>query len=223
MIIFVAACFLFVIGVMPSSVVLAANVSDNVVLQLRETHTEEQVVIKTNLITNTGISDMLLELEYDDAVFSFSGYERGNALDRLGLEVTPSSSAPIRFYWYKPNEDFENELSTGNILTLYFDLKPDCEAGQYNISFKCEPAGVDYRYNGKLYSKTAIVDKAIVNVDENKITKIDIKDSGAGKAPNVPLIVGASVFAAAAISAGVVIGVVRRKKAKERRKNWFKV
>ena len=59
-VVFLVLLSLLLSAVSLASAVSAADLSDNIVLQLTETHTENEIIIDANLVTNTGISAMTL-------------------------------------------------------------------------------------------------------------------------------------------------------------------
>ena len=226
-VVFVITCLMCIVYLAPASAVFAADLSDSIVLHLTETHSDNQIIINVNLITNTGVSGMTLELVYDRGVFEFTGFDQGQALNSLDLVSTDLSedpTLPVKFNWFNQNTDIGNDFSTGNLLKLYFTLKPDCQGGEYGISFRYQQGDIVYIAKNHPNTKSAIIDKAVVNVSENKITEIEIQQfETSDDGVNVGLIVGAAVFAVAAVSAVVVVLIVRKRKGKGRRKNWLKL
>ncbi len=222
-VVFVITCLILIVGIAPVSVAFAANLSDSIVLHLTATHTDNQVVINVNMITNTGISGMTLELTYDRNVFEFDGYAQGQALDMdlISTDLSEDPTLPIRFNWLKQNSDIGNDFSTGNILRLYFTLKSDCQGGSYEIGLK--NVETVYIKNNNPTLKSAIIDKAVINIAENKITEIEIKEAETTGGANLGLIIGAAVFAVAAVSAAVAVLVVKIRKGNRRRKSWLKL
>ena len=208
------------LGIAPANAVFAADLSDSIVLHLTENHTDNQVVINVNLITNTGVSAIGLELTYDTDVFTVDGYERGTALNNFTLTPPKDLTQQIRFLW--DNDETENDSSVGNLLTVRFTLKSDCNGGEYNVSFKPFNIGYyDKNHNPTL--KSAIIDKAVISVTGNKITEIEIKDAETFDSTDVGLIVGSVIFAVAAVSTAVVVLIVKIRKGNRRRKSWLKL
>ena len=224
-VIFLISVLLLLSVVCPLQPAFAADLSDNIVLQLTETHTEDQIVIDANLIVNTGISAMTLELVYDKTVLEFTGYQEGTALGQLDLMSTDLSrdpTLPVKFNWFNQNPEVENDFSTGNLLQIRFALKPDSQSGKYEIGFKYDPEG-GIVYNN-VSPKAAAIGKAIVNVETNKITKIEIeKAESSGKRVNIPLIVGVAVAAVAVSGAVITVLVIKTRKEKRKKKNWLKL
>lgn len=214
------------LGITPTNAVFAADLSDSIVLHLTENHADNQIVINANLVTNSGVSAMTLELVYDSSVFEFTNYERGQALDKLDLISTnleEDPTLPVKFNWFNQNLDVENDFSTGTLLKLYFTLKPDCQSGEHKIGFKYSQGDIVYVKNGHPSAKSAIIDKVNVNVADNTITEavIEVPDTSAGKVSPF-LIAGIAVFSLALVTATVVL-VVRIRKGKRRKKNWLKL
>ena len=230
-IVFVFMCLIIMLGIAPANAVFAADLSDSIVLHLTESHTDNQIVINANLVTNSGVSAMTLELVYDNSVFEFTNYERGQALNKLDLLSTNLSedpTLPVKFNWFNQNPDVDNDFSTGNLLKLYFTLKSDCLSGEYNIGFTYNPQGdIVYVGNSNPTAKSAIIDKVVVNVADNIITETEIEDpekkseTSDGKV-NLFLIVGIAVSSVALVAL-IIFVVVRIRKGKRRQKNWLKL
>ena len=222
--IFIAVLLLFCIT-NPSGIVFAAKLSDNIIIQLTETHTESQIDINVKLVTNSGISAMTLELAYNKNVFEYVGYEKGNALSNLDLMSTDLSNdqtLPVKFNWFNQNlGNVENDSSTGNILQLHFTLKQDCSSGSYEIGFKYNEGDIVYIENGNANTKSAIISKAVVNIAKNKIIETEIVEDTPNKTSPV-LIVGI-VLGSIAIVALTFLLVIRIKKEKLRKKNWLEI
>ena len=224
LLVFLIAVFLSFAVVFPQSAAYAANLSDSVVLQMTGTYSDDEIVINVNLITNTGVSAMTLELEYDRNVFDFIRYEKGQALDSLDLMSTNLSedpTLPVKFNWFNQTSDVGNDFSTGNLLRLHFTLKADAPAGKYEIGFKSDPQGeAVYVSNGNAYSKTAIVANAVINVSENKVTEIETKTA---ETPVNWLLIGGIAFAALALGGIITVLILKLRKAHGRNKNWLKL
>ena len=56
----------------PIKTVYAESISDNLIIQLSETHTETELDIRVNLVSNTGVSAITLELDYNKNIFTFN-------------------------------------------------------------------------------------------------------------------------------------------------------
>lgn len=223
----IAICFVLFVGFLPTSKVCAANLSESIVLRLTEEHTDNKIDIDVNLITNTGITGMTLELSYDKDVFSFDGFEEGVKLGDMDLVSSGEKVDSQRgeaFNWMSQN--VENVFTTGKILRLHFTLKDGVTAGKYEIGFKNGKEGdVTYVLNNNPVSKTAITSKAVVNVGENGISEIEIKndeqDNNASDGA-LPWIIGGAVLALGGGTAVTVI-LIKRAKKNRRSKNWVKL
>lgn len=205
----------------------AADASDNLILQLTETHTDNQIIIDVNLTANTGVSAMTLELAYDKTVFTFTGYDKGTALgglDLMSTDLSGDSNLPVKFNWFNQNLDVDNDFSTGKLLRLYFTLKPDSEGGKSEIGFKYDPqSDIVYVDRASQKVKTAAIGKAVVNVGENKIADIEIqnvKASGTGVSLVQALIIALSVTAVAGVVTAIV---VKTRKKRRKKKSWLRL
>ena len=225
-VVFLVSALLLLSVVFSASTVFAADLSDNIVLQLTGTHTDDQIVINANLVMNTGISAMTLELVYDNSVFEFSGYEKGQALEKLDLISTNLSedpTLPVKFNWFNQDLGLENDFSTGNLLQLYFNLKPDSQGGETEIGFKYDPqSDIVYVSENHPQAKYAAIGKAVVNIEQNRITEIEIKDVNA-KGVNMPLIVGIVVSVTVLLGGAATLLVIKIRKERRKKKNWLKL
>ena len=213
----------------PANIVNASNLSDSIVLQLTETHTDSQIDINVKLVTNTGISDMLLELDYNKNIFEFVSYDRGTALNNnFDLDVTPLTSErtlPIRLYWL--NQNVYNDFSTGNLLKLHFNLRSDITSGDYEIGFNYNNSKINYINNGIHNLKSAIVSKAVVKISDSKITETEITQAQPinqkKNSVDIILILGSVLFAVSVVTTVTIIIVVRIKKKKRKREKWLEI
>ncbi|MBO7527806.1 MAG: hypothetical protein J6T74_07965 [Clostridia bacterium] len=225
---FVAVLLLFS---MPKFVAYASDLSDSIILQLTEAHTDNQIDINVNMITNTGILDMVLELDYDKSIFTFTGYEQkpgfalvSNFSELISTPLSSERTSPIRFSWL--NKTQSNDFSTGNLLKLHFTLNQDVSAGEYKIGFRCDGNNsyVTYADNNVQSGllKSAVISRAVVRVDEKKITKTQIVES-AEENNKLPLILGIVLIGLALIIVSVVLTVLKIRKRKRKNKNWVKI
>ena len=207
----------------PIGDVSASSLADNIILQLTETHTDSQININVRLVANSGLSAMTLELVYNDQVFEYNGYEKGEALDALDListDLVSNPDAPVKFNWF--SQEVQNDFSTGRILQLRFDLKENSSAGEYEIGFKYNNGDIVYILNGNPTSKSAVISKAVVSVDGNKITKTEIVEQ-AEKNNNVVLVLGIVFISVALIGTVATVLIIKIRKGKRKDKNWVKI
>ena len=208
---------------MSSGFVSAASLSDSIVLQLTETHTESQIDINVRLVTNTGISSMTLELVYDKEVFEYKGYEEGNALADMDLMVTDLSvnpDLPVKFNWF--NQNVVNVFTTGNILKLHFNLKPNCPSGDYKIGFKYGSGDIVYIENNNPATKSALISQAVIVVSKNKITKTEIIESEDDN-NNLGLVIAIVAAASVCVITVTTLVIVNSIRKKRKKKNWIKI
>ena len=91
------------------------------------------------LSKNPGYSTLILTLDYDSSVLTFTGYDEGTALSSLGL--TPTNPNTELGYSYEPfnfvyGTQTLNDTSTGTVLTLHFTIKKGAEKGTTFVGFK---------------------------------------------------------------------------------------
>ena len=210
---------------MPIGNVYAASLSDSIILQLTETHTESQIDINVKLVTNTGLSSMTLELVYDKEVFEYQGYEKGTALSELDLmstDLSRNKDLPVKFNWF--NQNVENDFSTGNILKLHFNLKSNIASGDYKIGFKYNNGDIVYVENKNPASKSAIISQAVISVSHNKITKTEIvEEANDVDSPSNTWIVVVAVAAFVGVATVATIITIKAIRRKRKNKNWVKI
>ena len=220
--------FIVLVVLVPSTisknVVYAANLSDNVVIQLTETHTDNQIDIKAKLVTNTGISGMTLELVFNRDIFEYVGYDAGTALSSLDLittDTSESSSLPIKFNWLFQNRI--NDTSVGSFLTVHLRLKDDAKSGKYEVKFKHESGDICYiDGDGISHAKKAIISKAVVNISDNKISQAKIYEENQKiDTSTLILILGISAISFSATVATIII--IRIKRTKRKKKDWLEI
>ena len=201
----------------------AASLHDSLVMNLTERHTESNIDINLNMITNTGVSAMTLELVYNRNIFQFEGHEKGaalNGLDFIATDLSEDETLPIKFNWF--SNDLKNNFTKGIILKLHFSLKPNIPAGQYEIGFRYNNGDIICIENSSNFSKSAIIGKAVIDIEEEKIAGTEIVSDN--QEENTYLIVGivASVVAISAISTLYILKTIKKKR-KRRREKWSEI
>lgn len=204
--------------------VYAASLSDSVIIQLTESHTDKQIDIKAKLISNSGISGMTLELMYDREIFDYVGYDAGQALSELDLmttDLSSNASLPVRFNWFSQN--IINDTSTGNFLTVHLKLRDNAKSGKYEVKFRYGNGDISYiAEDGVPHSKKAIISKASIKINENGISNATIvEENPIIDTSTLILIIGISAISLSATVATIVI--IKLKKSNKRKKDWLEI
>jgi len=121
--------------------------------------------VNVELISNTGLSGMILTLDYDIAEMSLINVERGNALPLLQFETTNTDNGydeiPFRLYW----EGVQNDYSEGTIAVLYFRMEEDLLDGQYFINMTYNSGqDVSYIEDGNIIYSDVVIQAAMLVV-----------------------------------------------------------
>lgn len=209
-----SACF------SPTTIVNARSLADKPIILLSNISEYPEIVLRANLADNTGISDMLLEIRYDDSVMELTNVEKGDALSSLGYIPSGNYSVkPFKVYYY--TDDAINDSSTGVLFEMHFRLKSDIQDGKYKISLGYKKdADVWYYENGEHKTKNLIVDNVEITLRNNSVSKVDIINSGDEVVDNVKsntILIVVIVLSAILVTSAVIIiaGKVRSKK-----RNW---
>ena len=202
-----------------------ADSSDSLVILLLENHSENEIDIDVKMVTNTGVSGMTLELQFNRKVFEYVGYERGEALAELDLMATNLSvdnTLPVKFNWFRNGGDFKNDVSTGIILKLRFRLRDGAKSGKYDIAFKYGTGDISYVENENVASKSAIISKAVVTISNNNISGAEIVED-VNQSGISGLLIASIVVASLAIVAFAVLISIKIIRKKRGDNNWSKI
>jgi len=92
-----------------------------------------KVDVTVNLVKNPGYSNLLLTLDYDDEVLTFTGYDLGTALASMNMLPTGSITiTPFKFLYGPING---KDTSTGKMMTLHFRVKTSAPSGTTYVGF----------------------------------------------------------------------------------------
>ena len=207
----------------PIKSVYADSLSDSLVMQLVENHTENQINIDVKMVSNTGVSAMTLELVFDRNIFEFMGYQKGTALallDLMSTDLSANNSLPIKFNWF--SNEIKNDKSTGIILKLRFKLKENSKSGEYDIGFRYKGGDISYVENGNVFSKSAIISKAKISVNDKKISNAEIIETQNENNFSTLSICIIVVILIALVTISAIL-MIKRKNKKRSKDNWLKI
>ena len=157
--------------------ILAAEEGNTVlVMKGREQSVENEIEIDVVVEENSGVSGMLLSLEYDTSVFSLTGLEYGTAFSSLSpIHTNTETEQGYGIYPFKISYlGDENDTSTGNMMTLRFRIKENAPDGSHHITFKYErDKDVSYLKDGKILTKNLLIDGAEITLKADKVVKIE--------------------------------------------------
>ena len=157
--------------------ILAAEEGNTVlVMKGREQSVENEIEIDVVVEENSGVSGMLLSLEYDTSVFTLTDLEYGTAFSSLSpIHTNTETEQGYGIYPFKISYlGDENDTSTGNMMTLRFRIKENAPDGSYHITFKYErDKDVSYLKDGKILTKNLLIDGAEITLKADKVVKIE--------------------------------------------------
>ena len=217
------------IAVLASPLQILAAQGKTVVLMHSKEAAGKELEIDVVVEENSGVSGMLLSLEYDTSALALIGMEYGPALSSLSpLHTntdTPDGYAVYPFKLTYLGE--ENDTSTGRMMTLRFRVKEDAADGVYTIALQHErDRDVTYLEDGEIRTKNLLIGDAKVTISEHEIVKIEdalhtgAQDMDAGNARVIwPwILVGGTLTVG---GAGVLLTTLLIKRSK--RKKWTKI
>jgi hypothetical protein len=119
---------------------------------------------------------MLLSLEYDTSVFTLTDLEYGTAFSSLSpIHTNTETEQGYGIYPFMISYlGDENDISTGNMMTLRFRIKENAPDGSYHITFRYErDKAVSYLKDGKILAKNLLIDGAEITLKADKVVKIE--------------------------------------------------
>lgn len=157
--------------------ILAAEEGNTVlVMKGREQSVDHEIEIDVIVEENSGVSGMLLSLEYDTSVFTLTDLEYGTAFSSLSpIHTNTNTEQGYGIYPFMISYlGDENDTSTGNMMTLRFRVKENASDGSYPITFKYErDKAVSYLKDGKILTKNLLIDGAKITLSADKVVKIE--------------------------------------------------
>ena len=175
-----------------------------------------EIVVTATLKNNDGISTMLLNLEYDRDLLTFTGYQEGDALS--SLDMIASGNYDVYPYVLTWSGD-DNDASNGTLLTLHFTAKEKAN-GQAFVKFSYKRnQDINYFESGELMTRNLMTDTLRIDLSSGEATAIVSENSEAGNIDaedkkNTGMIVGLAVGGAVVIVLVVLVPwlVVRKKR-----------
>lgn len=140
-----------------------------------------EITVDMNLVENTGIASMLVEIEYDKSVLEFVSAENGDVFD-IGSFNGPDTESNDKVLTWQNGTLTQNITETGKLAVLKFKVKEEATVGSYEIVFKCRGEkyeAIDSEMNAVNViadaSKVTIVKFFFGDVDGND--KVDSSDA----------------------------------------------
>ncbi len=96
-----------------------------------------EVVVDLNLDENTGLTSMLVELEYDKDILEFVSAENGNVFDSSSFDG-PDTESDYKVLTWQNGVLKQNITKTGKLATLKFKIKDEAAVGETEIKFLCD-------------------------------------------------------------------------------------
>ena len=175
-----------------------------------------EIVVTVTLRNNDGISAMLLNLEYDRDLLTFTGYDEGEALS--SLDVIASGSYDVYPYVLTWSGD-DNDASSGKLLTLHFKARDNVN-GQAFVKFSyTRNRDINYYEGGELKTRNVLTDTLRIDLSSGEATAIfsensDGENPAEEKKSKTTLVVGLAVGGSLGILliVGIPLLVVRKKR-----------
>ena len=214
----VGICILLVAILLCLATPMQAAFAESTPVLLLSGKTEgNEIVVTATLKNNDGISAMLLNLEYDKDLLTFTGYQEGDALSSLDMIASGDYSVyPYVFTW----SGDDNDASNGTLLTLHFTAKEKAN-GQAFVKFTYgRDRDVNYYEGGEVLTRNLLTDSLRIELSSGEATSIVTDSSDEAILPeeekksNTALVVGLAVGGSVGIV--LVVGipwlVVRKKR-----------
>ena len=152
-------CVLFAMAL--ASPLNAFAAEGNTVLVMNGTQIPDgrELEIVVSVEENSGVSSMLLSLEYDTSVFTLTDLTYGSAFSSLApVNTNTDTEEGYGAYPFKITYlSDKNDTSTGTMMTLRFKIKEDAPDGSYNITLKYDRnKDVAYLENGRIQTKNLL-------------------------------------------------------------------
>ena len=158
--------------------ILASEKGNTVlVMKGREQTVDQEIEIDVVVEENSGVSAMLLSLEYDTSVFTLTDLEYGDALSSLS-PIHTNTETPEGYGVYPFKITYlgdANDTSTGKMMTLRFSVRDDAPDGIYTIALQySRDKDVTYLYGNEILTKNLLIDIAKITLSESNVTDIEI-------------------------------------------------
>ena len=118
----------------------------------------EDVLVTVNIVKNTGFNAFTLALDYDRSALQYDHFESSGGLSQIYTTNLENESVDVLNFNY---DSATNNYETGELLEIYFKVKPNTPNGNYDVTFT-----YDY-HNGMTY---------ITGQGESKETKYSMVD-----------------------------------------------
>lgn len=194
----------------------ADSLSDKPVILLSGTDNGDRTVtVSAKLIRNSGVSDLVLDLDYPTEAMTLIGLTRGDALPTLEMIHTGTNTEqgygimPFKLMYDLNGKSYDNDHSTGVLVNLQFKVKDEVKNGKYTVTFRNTTNCAIYYENYESYSKNIIVDPVIIEV---KPGGLDVRTESGDSKNNTVKIVAISVSSTAAVAIIIVAAVLIKRK-----------
>ncbi len=97
----------------------------------------DTVTVDVALANSPSLYEMVLKIEFDDTVLTLTSAVNGEAASAFDFTAPRRLRNGAAFEWYGDAPATAN----GTVLTLTFTIAADAEAGEYEVSLICDPAG----------------------------------------------------------------------------------
>lgn len=141
----------------------------------------KEITVDMNLVENTGIASMLVEINYDKTALEFVSAENGNVFD-IGSFDGPDRDSDYKVLTWQNGTLTRNITETGKLAVLKFRIKDEAAVGNYEIAFKCNSEKYE-ALDAEMNAVNVIADTSKVTIvrffygDVNGNDKVDSSDA----------------------------------------------
>ena len=107
-----------------------------------------EIVVPVKMLSNPGIANIKLSLDYDRDAMQLTGIENGDIFTDNKMTADLSNLANLKSILWSDNTSTENNTNTGTLVKLKFKVKDGAATGTYAINAVCSSAGGAYDFNG---------------------------------------------------------------------------
>ena len=107
-----------------------------------------EIVVSVKMLSNPGIVNIKLSLNYDRDAMQLTGIENGDIFADNRMIADLSNLTSLKSILWSDNTSRENNTNTGTLVKLKFKVKDGAATGTYAINAVCSPAGGAYDFNG---------------------------------------------------------------------------
>jgi len=195
----------------------AAELSDSAVIVLSGEIDGEKVTVNADLVQNTGLNSLTLEISYNANAMTLINVEQGVALPSLDYMTTDPETekgygiTPFIINWFGN----ENDATSGLLFKMEFAVKENVEDGKYTITLKADRnRSATYISDDGDKTKSVLINGVQVEIKGSKPQTV-VPDQN-----NTNILLWVSLGVAAVAVTGLIVLIVLKIKGK---RSWTKI